>query len=116
MTKTEIEELEVLDRMLLKRILSGPNSTPTTALFLETGCMSITTIIKARRVNYLQYLVKLPKEEMLSKFFHCQWLDNCQGRSDRISKTSTSLWILYLWKKKVRVQLENTGEEERKII
>ena len=37
--------------------------------------MSIGTIVKARRVNYLQYLVKLPKDEMLSKFFHCQWLD-----------------------------------------
>ena len=78
LTKTELEELEVLDRMLLKRILSVPNSTPTAALYLETGCMSITTIIKARRVNYLQYLVKLPKEEMLSKFFHCQCLDSCQ--------------------------------------
>ena len=91
MTKTELEELEVLDRMLLKRILSVPNSTPTAALYLETGCMSITTIIKARRVNYLQYLVKLPKEEMLSKFFHCQWLDSCQ----------------YDWTRQVRQDLQN---------
>ena len=78
LTKSELEELEILDRTLLKRILAVPDSTPTAALYLETGCMSITTIIKARRANYLQYLVKLPKEEMLSKFFHCQWLDRCQ--------------------------------------
>ena len=63
---------------VLKRILSVPDSTPTSALYLETGCRRITTTIKARRINYLQYLVKLPKEEMLSKFFHCQWLDSCQ--------------------------------------
>ena len=75
LTKTDLEELEVLDRSLLKRIFAVPNSTPTAALYLETGCMSIGTIVKARRVNYLQYLVKLPKDEMLSKFFHCQWLD-----------------------------------------
>ena len=78
LSKPELEDLEVLDRTLLKRILSVPDSTPTSALYLETGCMSITTTIKARRINYLQYLVKLPIEEMLSKFFHCQWLDSCQ--------------------------------------
>ena len=34
-------------------------------------------MIKARRIIYLQYLVKLPLDEMLSRFFHCQWLDSC---------------------------------------
>ena len=76
LTKTDTEKLEVLDRSLLKIVFSVSYSTPTAALYLETGCLSITTIIKARRINYLQYLLKLPKEEMLSKFFHCQWLDN----------------------------------------
>ena len=74
LTKGEVEELEILDRTLLKRILSVPDSTPTAALYLETGSIRIGTIIKARRANYLQYLLKLPQEEMLSKFFHCQWL------------------------------------------
>ena len=77
-TKADLEELEILDRSLLKRIFSAPNSTPTTALYLETGCMRIGTTIKARRVNYLHYLVKLPEEEMLSRFFNCQWLDEGQ--------------------------------------
>ena len=74
-TKSEIEELEMVDRSLLKRILSVPNSTPTAALYLETGCIRIGTILKARRVNYLHYLVKLEKTEMLSRFFYCQWYD-----------------------------------------
>ena len=74
LTKGEVEELEILDRTLLKRILSVPDSTPTAALYLETGSIRIGTIIKARRANYLHYLLKLPQEEMLSKFFHCQWL------------------------------------------
>ena len=78
LTKNDLEELEVLDRSLLKRIFSAPNSTPTAALYLETGTMTIGTIIKARRLNFLQYLVKLPKEEMLSRFFHCQWLESNQ--------------------------------------
>ena len=40
--------------------------------------MTIGTIIKARRLNFLHYLVKLPKEEILSRFFHCQWLESNQ--------------------------------------
>ena len=75
-TKSEIEELEIVDRSLLKRILSVPNSTPTAALYLETGCIRIGTIVKARRVNYLHYLVKLQQSEMLSKFFYVQWYDS----------------------------------------
>ena len=49
------------------------------------------TIIKARRLNYLQYLVKLPKEEMLARFFYCQWLDSNQ----------------HDWTKQVRIDLED---------
>ena len=40
--------------------------------------MTIGTTIKARRANYLYYLIKLPEEEMLSRFFHCQWLTENQ--------------------------------------
>ena len=78
LTKSEIEDLESVDRSLLKRILAVPNSTPTAALYLETGCIRIGTILKARRVNYLHYLVKLKRSEMLSKFFYCQWYDSNQ--------------------------------------
>ena len=88
-TKADLEELEILDRSLLNRIFSAPNSTPTTALYLETGCMRIESTIKARRVNYLHYLVKLPEEEMLSRLFNCQWLD--EGQLD--------------WRKQVKLDL-----------
>ena len=76
LTKSEIEDLEMVDRSLLKRILSVPNSTPTAALYLETGCIRIGTILKGRRVNFLHYLVKLGKSEMLSRFFYCQWYNS----------------------------------------
>ena len=39
LTETEIEELEMLDRTLLKRIFSVPNSRPSAALYLESGCL-----------------------------------------------------------------------------
>ena len=77
-SREDTEELEIMDRSLIKRILSVPNSTTTSALFLETGCIRIGTLIKAMRVNFLHYLLKLPKEEILPRFFYCQWLDSNQ--------------------------------------
>ena len=73
LTKADIEKLENLDKTLLRRIFAVPNSTPITALYLESGTMRIRTIIKARRLKFLHYLVKLPKRNMLSNFFHAQW-------------------------------------------
>ena len=92
-SEAELEELESLDRGLMKRIFSLPSSTPTSALYLESGCLTISTIIKARRINYLQYLVKLPQDEMLSRFFHCQWLDRSK----------------YDWTRQVREDLSDFG-------
>ena len=74
-----MEELELLDRSLIKRILAVPNSTPTAALYLETGCVSIGTIIKARSLIFIQHLlIKFPEKDMLARLFHCQWLESYQ--------------------------------------
>ena len=73
LTRKEIKELENLDHILLRKILGTPFSTPIESLYLELGLIDIETIIMARRINYLQYLVKRDKSEMLSKFFMAQW-------------------------------------------
>ena len=78
--KAEVEELEELDRSLLRKIFSTKISCPKEALFLESGALSIGTIIKSKRINYLHYLVKEEDKSMLSKFFHAQW--NHEARND----------------------------------
>ena len=65
LTKSEVEELELVDRLLLRRILSVPVSTCTEALYLETGCFDISSIIKGRRVKYLHCMVNSDKKGML---------------------------------------------------
>ena len=74
------------------------------------------TIIKARRLNYLQYLVKLPKEEMLARFFYCQWLDSNQHDWTKLVRIDLGDFCLpenldliqnkseYSWKKLVKKQ------------
>ena len=73
LTGEEIDQLEALDRNLLRQILKTPLTTPSESLFLELGCIDIRTVIKARRLNYLHYLVTSKESGMLHQFFSTQW-------------------------------------------
>ena len=72
LTSADIDLLEAVDKDLLRRIYKVPNSTPIAGLYLESGIMRIGTL-KARRVNFLHYLLKLDKSDMLSRVFYAQW-------------------------------------------
>ena len=67
-----ISESEIQDRMLLRRILKVQISTPQESFYLELGILPINVIVKARRINYLHYLVTRNQSEMLYKFFITQ--------------------------------------------
>jgi hypothetical protein len=71
--KSEIEQLENLDKDLMRKIMNTPISTPSESMYLELGCIDIETVIKSRRINYLHYLTKRNEAEMLHKFFSTQW-------------------------------------------
>ena len=71
--QSEIEELEEVDKLLLRRVLGAPESSPIESLYLELGVTPIGIIIKARRVVYLHYLAQLKENEMLGKMFMTQW-------------------------------------------
>ena len=92
-TKDEIKELEDLDRTLLRKILNVPFSTPSEAYFLELGILPIGVIIKARRINYLQYILKREENEMLYTFFMTQWYNEIDGD----------------WTKEIKLNLEEFG-------
>ena len=69
MSKSEEEELAVIDKLLLRRILGAPDSACVESLFLELGLIPLPIILKARRINYLHYLANLEQSEMLYKSF-----------------------------------------------
>ena len=73
LTNDEINEIESLDRTLLRQIMKTPISTPAESLYLELGISDIETTIKSRRINYLYYLCKREENEMLFQFFSTQW-------------------------------------------
>jgi hypothetical protein len=72
-SQTGLNELEEVDKLLLRRILNAPSSACIESLYLELGLTPINIIIKARRINYLHYLVRLGENDMLSKVFKAQW-------------------------------------------
>ena len=80
LTKDEIRELENLDLTLLRKVMRVPFSAPTEAYYLELGILSIETIIKKRRINYLHYLLNRKEDEMLYTFFTTQLNNPTPGR------------------------------------
>ena len=72
-TASQINQLESIDKLLLRKILKTPISTPTEAMYLELGIPRIGTIIKARRINFLHYILNRKESEMISQVFKVQW-------------------------------------------
>ena len=79
LTKAEVGEFEDLDRLLLRKILQAPISTPKESYYLELGLIPIGEIIKARRIQYLHHLVTRDESEMLYQFFATQWTTPTRG-------------------------------------
>ena len=79
LTKNQIKKLEDVDKLLLRRFLHAPISTPCEALYLELGAIPISFILQARRLMFLHYLLELDREEMVSQFFYAQWHDPCKN-------------------------------------
>ena len=71
--KTEMDELEEVDKMLLRKILGAPDSTCIESLYLELGLIPIHVIVMARRVIFLHYLATQSEDAMLHKAFVAQW-------------------------------------------
>ena len=71
--KKETDELEMVDKILLRNILEAPVSSCVESLYLELGVIPIHILLKARRIVYFHYLVNLDTKEMLYKFFETQF-------------------------------------------
>ena len=71
--KTDIKRLEDLDLSLLRKFLNVPFTVPAEGVYLELGCLNIETILKAKRLVYLYYLLKQEESSMVYKVFITQW-------------------------------------------
>ena len=72
LTKDDINQLEVVDHSLLRRILSAPACSPTPMLYLELGVLPIKYVIMIRRLMYLQYLLQEKDDSLLLRVYKAQ--------------------------------------------
>ena len=72
LTKDNINCLENLDKVLLKKIFQSHSKVPSEALFLESGCYSVKFYIISRRLNFLHYILNRPEKDLLRNFFEIQ--------------------------------------------
>ena len=68
----DLKELDDLDRLMIRKVLKCPSTTPTEAGHLELGLLPLHCIVKERRVNFLHSLLNIDDDKMLSKFFKTQ--------------------------------------------
>ena len=72
LTSQDVENLEILDRILLRKILSAHSKCPNESLYLELGVMPIKFIIICRRLSFLHYILNRPDTDLLKQFFEIQ--------------------------------------------
>ena len=71
-TNSEMDLLERVDTMLLRRILNAPKSTPKEMLYLELGCLPYRSSIKNRRLMFLFYILHQDQNSIIYRFFESQ--------------------------------------------
>ena len=79
LSKSNIEELEKLDNILLRKFLQVGNSVPTAMLHLELGTLPIRFILTTRRLMFLHYILQEDEESLLFSFLLAQMEDPNDG-------------------------------------
>ena len=79
LSKSNIEELEKLDNILLRKFLQVGNSVPTAMLHLELGTLPIRFILTTRRLIFLHYILQENEESLLFSFLLAQMEDPKDG-------------------------------------
>ena len=68
-TQQDLKMLAHIDQYLMRSILGAHSKTPIEILYLETGSLPIESVIKMRRIIYLQTILKRPKSELTRRVY-----------------------------------------------
>ena len=89
LTNNEVNELEIVDRILLQQVLGKiPRTVPRESMYLELGIEEINVIIKKRRLIYFQSVIARKKKSMLYNFLMQQWHRPYKGDFTELVKES----------------------------
>ena len=78
-TKSQIEELEILDRNLLRQILDAHSKTAIEWIYMDTGKLKFRYLIRIRRLMYLWHILNRNNSELIRRIYEAQKLSNNTG-------------------------------------
>ena len=71
-TQKEIELLETVDTLFLRKLIGAPKSTPKEMLYLEMGLIQFRDIIREKRLRFLYYILSQEEDSIIFKFLKSQ--------------------------------------------
>ena len=77
--RADLKVLEVLDRKILREITGAHSKVPWEMLYLKTSVLPIASVIIARRLIYLQDILKRTEKEIILKVYTAQKESPSQG-------------------------------------
>jgi hypothetical protein len=89
LTEAELNLLETIDLMFLRKLLEAPKGTPKEMLYLELGYRPFREIIRERRLGFLHYILNQDPKSMINRFFHTQFRN--RTKKDWVSKVLRDL-------------------------
>jgi hypothetical protein len=78
-TKSQLEQLEVMDRMLLRQVLSAHSKTGLEWIMADTGKLDLRSLIQMRRLMYLWHLLSRDESELIRRIYTTQKVSNSVG-------------------------------------
>ena len=100
LTKYQIEELEKVDRILIRHILNAHSKTSIEWLYAETGILNIKCLIQIGRLMYLWHILSRDKTELLRRVYETQKISSNVGD-----------WVRLVELDKLELQITMSDEE-----
>ena len=89
-TKAQVEELEVVDRMLMRHLLNAHCKTGIEWLMADTGKINLKSLIQIRRLMHLWHILSRDENEMISRIYNSQKVSNSVGDWVRLVEADKS--------------------------
>ena len=99
-TKAQIEELEVIDRIVLRHNLNAHSKTGIEWIYADTGKLNLHSLIQIRRLMYLWHILSREESELIRRIYETQ-------------KISSSVvdWVNILSRDKLELGITLTDKE-----
>ena len=100
LTKCQIEDLEKVDRVLLRHILNAHSKTAIEWLYVDTGRLDLKHLIQIRRMMYLWHILSRNKNELIYRIYQTQKIGSSMGD-----------WVRMIEADKKELNIDMTDEE-----